>query len=274
MITAPTPSEDELHDAPAILAEDAVLFPGMEVTMAIRDSKNVAATAQASKEHSLVVLIPTLGPDGAVGSIGTLVFLQRMTPVRGGGVQWVSKGLWRVRVERVLEEKTYVRVRFRKVGDIEDIPSGNRSDMMKAVHDQIDEFVRLMPGIPPEIIAFLKELDTPGKLADMCANSPFFTHDERLDLLKTLDAEKRLEKVNKLFTKQLNDLRGLAKKKTILECTTCIDLADRAFELGPRQSGDVAREFLDHVIRDHRDELLTLLAEKYGPAFLSRRELK
>ena len=45
-------------------------------------------------------------------------------------------------------------------------------------------------------------------------------------------------------------------------------------EIGPDQSGVVAREFLDHVVREHPDELVALLAEKYGPIFLRRRELK
>jgi ATP-dependent Lon protease len=255
------------------LAEDAILFPEMEVTITIGDPKNVAAAAQALKEHKLVVLIPAHGPDGVAGSIGTLVLLQRMIPARGGGAQAQSKGLWRVRVDRVLEESPYARVRFTKAGESEQVSSGE-SSMMKVVFGQIDEFVRMMPGIPPEIIAFLKEADAPGKLADICANSPFFTFEERLDLLRTLDAEERLGKVHKLFERQLGDLRRLAERKTIPECATCTDLADKVFELGPNRSGDVAREFLDHIAREHADELLALLAERYGPEFLRRRALK
>jgi len=270
---APASPEDDSYEAPALFAGDAILFPEMEVMIAVGDSKNASAAAHAFKENKLVVLIPAPGPAGAEGAIGTLVLLLRMIPARGGGAQALSKGLWRVRVDKVLEESPFARVRFSKAGESDGVSSGG-SKMMEAVFGQIDEFVRMMPGIPPEIIAFLKKADAPGKLADICANSPFLTFEERLDLLRTLDTEERLGKVFKLFERQLGELRQLAERKTIPECSTCIDLADKALELGLNQSGDVTREFLDHVVREHSDELLALLAERYGPVFLRRRALK
>lgn len=264
-------SENGSFETPVLLAEDAIIFPEMEVTIGVRSPKNVAAATQSLKEHHLIVLIPPPGPKGAAGSIGTLVLLQRMIPGSGGSVQLYCKGLWRVHVERVIEDAPLPRVRFTKAGGIE--ASSGTTAAMETVFGQIDEFVRVMPGIPPEIIAFVKSRDTPGKLADTCAYSPFFSSEERLDLLRTLDAEERLRKVSLLFKKQLGELKRLARVTTIQDCPTCIDLADRALELQPG-SEDVAREFLDHLVREHPHEVLALVAERYGAAFLRRRELK
>jgi len=272
MTDAPTPSKGDSYEAPALFSHDAILFPDMEVTITVGDPRNVAAAAQAFKENKIVVLIPAPGPEAAAGSIGTLVLIRKMVAAKGGGAQALSKGLWRVRVEKVLEESPYAKVRFTKAGEHEGQSDG--SSTMKAVFGQIDEFVRMIPGIPPEIIAFLKKADAPGKLADACAYSPFLSFGEKLDLLRTLDGEERLQKINGLFEKQLNELRQLAKKTRIPECPTCMDLADKAFELGLSQSEDVAREFLAHVASEHADELLTLIAEKYGQTFLNRRALK
>ena len=284
----PISSEDDSYEAPALLAEDAILFPGMEVSMTMRDSKNIAAVVQAFKERNLIVMIPAPGPEGAVGSIGTLVLLLRDMSSGRGGAQWLSKGLWRVRVDQVLEQGSYVRVRFKRAGEDEDpadiaaatgpavaaSSAAMRSTVMRTVSNQIDEFTRLMPEIPQEIINFLKNIETPGKLADMCAYSPFFTFEEKLELLRTLDAEERLSKVSQLFDRQLSDLKRLAKTKSISECPTCIEFADKAFELGPSRNTAMAREFLDHVNREHVDELLAVLAERYGPEFLRKRALK
>jgi hypothetical protein len=44
--------------------------------------------------------------------------------------------------------------------------------------------------------------------------------------------------------------------------------------MGLNRSGEIAKEFLDHIVREHPDELLILLAARYGPAFLRRRALK
>ena len=268
-----TSSKDETYDAPAILADDVILFPEMEVSMSVHDPKSVAAANQAFREHNLVVLVPSPDLDQAVGSIGTLVLLRRTAPAQGSGAQSLWKGLWRVKVEGILSGDPYVRVKFSKAGVNDDVHS-EKSNVMKAVFDQIDEFVRVMPGIPSEIVAFLKEIDSPGKLADLCAYSPFFTRGERLELLNTLDPEERLTKVNRLFEKQLSNLKRLADTTSILQCNTCLDLADRAFELGPGGGAEVAKEFLDHVAREHSDELLGLIAERYGPAFMRRRALK
>ena len=273
MIDSPHSKEGESFEAPALMAEGAILFPEMQVAITISDPRNVAAAEQAFREHNLVVLVPAPARRPTEGSIGTLVLLQKSVRVKEGVVQLLSRGLWRVRVQTVVDETPYVRVKFTQAGEAE-APLAPPSSSMKAVLDQIDEFVKLIPGIPREIIAFLKEADSPGKLADICAYSPFFTFEEKLDLLATLDAEMRLAKVSSLFEKQLNDLRTMASRRTIEDCPTCMDLADRAFDLGPGRGGEVVREFINHVAQEHMDELMTLLAGKYGPAFMRRRALK
>ena len=263
----------DTYEAPAILADDAILFPEMELNISLRDPKSLAASRQAFKEHSLVVLVPSLGLEDVVGSIGMLVLLRKAAAGEGSGAQSLWKGLWRVKVERVLEKEPYVRVQFSKPAVFEDTPTED-SEMMKAVFRQIDEFIRIIPGIPTEIVTFLKGVKSPGRLADLCAYSPFFSRQDRLELLRTLDPEARLRKVNRLFEDQLSSMKKLARIKTILECNTCVDLADRAFELGPGRGTQAARDFLDHVSREHPDELLGLIAERYGAEFMRRRALK
>jgi len=269
----PGPAREDTYEAPAILADDAILFPEMELNISLHDSKSLAAARQAFKEHSLVVLVPSPSAEGAVGSIGMLVLLRRAVAGEGSGAQSLWKGLWRVRVDRILEKEPYVRVQFSKPSASEDTPSED-SEMIKDVLGQIDEFIRVIPGIPTEIVAFLKSVKSPGRLADLCAYSPFFSRQDRLDLLRTLDPEERLRKVNRLFQEQLNSMKQLARATAILECSTCVDLADRAFEPGPGRGAQAARDFLDHVGREHPEELLGLIAERYGQEFMRRRALK
>jgi len=266
-------SNEETYEAPAILVDDAIVFPEMEVSMSVHEPRSVAAAAQALREHNLVVLIPTPSIDLVVGAIGTLVHLKNTAPSQGAGAQSIWKGLWRVKVEGVVAEDPYVRVRFSRAEKISEVQSGG-ADLMKAVVDQIDEFVEVIPGLPQEVVSFLKNVDGPGKLSDLCAYSPFFTRSERLELLRILDPNERLRMIHGLFEKQLSTLRKMAKTPTILECPTCIDLADKAFEAGPSIGAKVAREFLEHVTREHPDELLGMIAERYGPAFMRRRALK
>jgi ATP-dependent Lon protease len=260
------------YEAPALIAEDEVIFPQTEVTITARKSRNTHALLQATKERQLIVFMPSQGSKAAAGSIGTLV-LVRKTTLTKDGVTASLKGLWRVRVEKVLEEAEYSKVRFTKVEEAEDASAG-KSKIMQDVLDQIDEFVKLIPGIPSEVIEVLRSTETPGKLADLCAYSPGFSREERLELLRTLGAEERLAKVSKFFQRQLTALRELAKVKQIPECETCAELADKAFESEPTRRGEIALEFLNHVVQKHPDELLGLIAERYGPVFMRRRAMK
>ena len=248
-----------------------MIFPHTEVTITARDQRNTAALLQAVKERQLIVLVPISGP-AEKGLIGTLV-LVRKTAMAKGGVNASVKGLWRVRIEQVLEDGTHPRVRFTRIEESDDASAG-RPEVMKTVLGQIEEFVKLVPFIPTEIIEALRRAETPSKLADLCAYSPAFSAEERLDLLRTLGAVERLEKVSGHFERQLADLRELAKVKTIPECETCTELADKAFDSDPNHRGEIAVEFLNHVVQRHAGELLGLLAEKYGPTFMRRRALK
>jgi hypothetical protein len=63
--------------------------------------------------------------------------------------------------------------------------------------------------------------------------------------------------------------------KPISECEICSDLADKAFEAKqPSVMGEIASNFLSHVIKDHTGELMAVLAEKYIPIFTKKREMR
>lgn len=66
----------------------------------------------------------------------------------------------------------------------------------------------------------------------------------------------------------------MSEQVPIVKCHTCADIADKAFESGPDRMGEVSVEFLNHVVQNHTGELLGILAERYGPIFLAKREMR
>jgi hypothetical protein len=262
------PSEDDF-EVPAVFSEDVVLLPHMEVTISLKESASQSAIVSALSSRHLIAMIPSNGYQ--VGDIGTLALLEDRKQTTKGSVQ--LKGLWRIRVREVIKEGTRPSVKFQKAEDFKDVP-GQAADVIRKVHGQVDEFAELMPTVPEEVISFIKGIDSPGKLADVCAGSPMFTNEERLELLETLDPKKRLAKVSERMEKDLQALRELGRTTTIGECETCMDFADRAFESDGALGGDVTAAFLDHIVNRHAGELLSLIAGKYGPAFMQKRSLR
>ena len=60
----------------------------------------------------------------------------------------------------------------------------------------------------------------------------------------------------------------------ISNCETCADIADRAFESRPGEIGKIAVDFLNHVMQNHTEEVLAVLAERYAPVFLAKRSMR
>ncbi len=263
----------EEYDAPAVLLKRVVLFPHMEAGVTVKDQRNLAAVRQAMEEHHLVVFVSHTSSDNLVGAVGTLVLVQKNSLTPRNEMQTLLRGLSRVRVEGIVQEQGYTRARFRKIEETDQVVKSEGSAWQR-VHEQLEEFIKLIPGIPEEIITLLKHAENPGQLADLCAYSPEFTFEERLDLLQTVDPEERLEKVSKLFERQLEALKTTSQTSMIPDCETCSDLAEKAFEAEPNQFGEMISAFLNHVVQEHSGELLALLAEKYGPIFMMKRALR
>lgn len=275
-------SEARDYEVPALLSEEFVLFPGMEIVTVVNEKRGITALREAMREHQILAFIPASSKSEASSSIGTLAIVRKAKksqiedealPVSDDGLE--LKGMWRIRIKKIVEsESGYPRAVFERASEIVFSPTPQAGALVSKVQAQIDEFAELIPEIPKEIVALLKQTNSPGELADLCANSPEFTHEEKVDLLETLNQEERLSKVTKLFEKQLKALKKLAKVEPISECEKCLELADKAFDSDPSLRAEIAVQFLNHVVRDHTGELLGLLAEKYLPIFMSKRSMR
>lgn len=273
-------SEAKDYDVPALLSEEFVLFPGMEIITVVNERRSQTALREALREHQIVAFIPS--DKSSSSNIGTLAIVKRprpreedselASPVSEGSLE--LKGMWRIKIKKLVESSPgYPRAVFERANEAP-ASTPNSSELVNKVQAQIDEFVTLIPQIPREIVELLKHTHSPGELADLCANSPEFTHDEKVELLETLDQEERLAKVTKLFDKQLKALKKLTKVEPIADCDRCLELADKAFDSDPNFRAEIAVQFLNHVVRDHTGELLALLAEKYLPIFMNKRAMR
>jgi ATP-dependent Lon protease len=273
-------SEPRDYEVPALLSDEFVLFPGMEIVTVVNERRGQTALRDALQEHQILAFIPASKSEAS--GIGTLAIVKRTktkddTDFAGipGEESLELKGMWRIRIKKLVETPTgYPRAIFERASEIPFAPNKDASALVTKVQGQIDEFVELIPEIPREIVSLLKHTNTPGELADLCANSPEFSHDEKVDLLKTLSQEERLSKVTKLFEKQLKALKKLEKVEPISECERCLELADKAFDSDANARAEIAVQFLNHVVRDHTGELLALLAEKYLPVFMNKRAMR
>lgn len=258
------------YEVPAIASEGLVLFPGIEVHIVLKDKESLSAVNAAMRRDHVLALIPS--PRPVTGTIWTLAMLKNTGTVVETNLRAEINGMWRIRVKGFSKSSGYLKVQFERAE--EPVASGEGESLMKKVQAEVAESTKLIPEIPKEVLSVVGEAKTPGALADLCANSPQFAHEERLKLLDTLDQVQRLKIVSEILEKRLNALTTMAQIKPISECEKCIELADIAFDSDPGKAAEIAISFLNHVVSDHTGELLGLLAEKLAPTFLSRRSLR
>jgi ATP-dependent Lon protease len=270
-VTERVTSTDKDEQVPAFFSRDIVLFPGMQISMTLGEEKGKDAVSHALQENRLVAFIPTDFERERQG-IGVLTLVagtERMT----NAVRVELKGLWRVKVSSPTGLGSGPLVKVEKLEETE----GSRRDgesTIRRVHAQLDEFRELIPDIPAEVTTMLSEAKTASELSDLCAMSPTLTHEERLELLSTLDPDERLGMLSRHFDRELEVLRNMVEAKPIPECEICADLADSAFDAEQGARAEAIVELLNHMVGNHTTELLNVLAEKYGPSFMKRRSLR
>jgi ATP-dependent Lon protease len=261
-----TPTEDG-YEVPALFLKDIVLLPFMEVSLSLKENVGREAVLESLSSRHLVAMVPADGY--RVGDIGTLTLLDEE---EGSKEQVSLKGLWRIRIREVRGEVGRPKVKFTRIEDFKEAPGA--AAMVRKVHGQVDEFLKLMPSLPKEVVSPVLETNSPGKLADLCAASPMFNDRERLEFLEMLDPQERLERVSDRLERALQALREAARPTQIQDCEICMDFADRALEAGDSTRNLIVADFLEHVVEKHPAEIMNLIAEKYGPSFMQKRSLR
>ena len=66
----------------------------------------------------------------------------------------------------------------------------------------------------------------------------------------------------------------MQKPTPIERCESCAEIADMALDGGVEVFRKASSEFLKHVVDVHPAEILGLIAERYGPIFLAKRQLR
>ncbi len=195
---------------PLLPLKDAVIFPRMVVPLLVGRPMSLAAV-----EECLAADIPLFlcaqkdaskeDPKSAdMHRIGIGARILQTLRMPDGTMKVVVEGLGRGRAVRFDFSNEFAEVM------VQHIEPRLRQDrevkgLMRAAMAQFEEYVRLSQRVAPEILSSIRDLTDPETLADaICAYLPLRL-EERQELLATLDAGERLEKIAGFLMRE-NDL--------------------------------------------------------------------
>ncbi|MEA2447411.1 MAG: ATP-dependent Lon protease [Actinomycetota bacterium] len=201
-------SQVTTRQLPVVPLDSGVVLPHMVVTVGLEQDEAKAAIEAAGSGDGLVLLVPRT--DGRYGRIGTVAKLEDSGELPNGDEAAVVRGLHRAVIETgVAGTGGALWVRAEPSPDPE-VASEHASEMGKEYRALIETIIETRGG--RAVTEFLRGISNPGHLADTSGYSPVLSHDQKLEVLETLDVEERL---TKLIAWAKEDLAELSLKEKI-----------------------------------------------------------
>ncbi|HEU4356235.1 MAG TPA: endopeptidase La [Actinomycetota bacterium] len=181
----------DTHVLPLLPLTTGVVLPGMVVTLTIESDEARRAVAAAESTDGELLLVPRIGQRFA--QVGTVAKLEDVGRLRGGLEAIVIRGLHRAVVSRgVPGTGDAIWVEIDRRPDPTD-PGPRAGDLAREYRATIEAIVEARGA--PQVGELLRGITDPGQMADTSGYSPDLSFEQRVEVLETLDVERRLETV-------------------------------------------------------------------------------
>jgi ATP-dependent Lon protease len=232
---------------PLIPIRDGVIFPNTDSVLTFGRPKSLAALESSFSSERIVCFVLQKNsklndPSPAdLYSVGTLSRIERMTRTEGEIIAQV-RGISRVKIESVFEERSYLMAKVVEIPDVVD----NSPEIKALCNHLTNEFRRAMNlGKTVDFLVFMNIMsdNSPYEFADLIASVLDIKPSERQELLEITDVKTRLEKITDILSKEL---KVLELEKRIASKT------QERFEKGAREA--ILRERLKTIEKELGDE--------------------
>jgi len=197
---------------PLLPLRDVVVFPHMVIPLFVGRAKSIKALESAMEAGKSIVLVaqknavkdePAADELYRVGSIANIL---QMLKLPDGTVKVLVEGTQRVKILRVMDEKSHFDADIDPVSVDESL--GHEVEAMRrALINQFDQYVKLNKRIPPETLTSLAGIDDSGRLADTIAAHLPLKLEQKQAILELFDVRKRLEHLLGLLEAELDILQ-------------------------------------------------------------------
>ncbi len=218
----------EAFEVPVMPLRDLVVFPTMVVPLFVGRSFSIRAVEEALKKDRLIFLI--LQKDKAVESpgmedlyeVGTIAHVVRSAPIEESRLKILVQGIKRARLLEYKQAGDYYVARVQPLEEQELDPENLSSEVkayIKSLKEQLDTAISLGKQVIPDLIMLIKDIEDPGRLADLTASILDIKAVEAQRVLETLDPVERLKLVHQYLQSEVgllevqSKIRGVARER-------------------------------------------------------------
>ncbi len=201
-------------ELPVLPLRDTVLFPNSFMPLAVAREASVRLIDEATASGRMIgvftqreasveePLLDDLYP------IGTATHIHKMFKLPDGSLRLIVQGLARVRLERIVQTRPYLRGAVSNAEEIlRDEDHLEIDALQRNIKGNFQHVVSLSPVLSDDLQALSANITDPGKLADFIASSlTTIGTPVKQEVLDTLDIRARMDTLNRILIKELEVL--------------------------------------------------------------------
>jgi ATP-dependent Lon protease len=212
-------------ELPVLPLRDTVLFPNSFMPLAVARESSVALIDDAiAGDKQIAVFTQKNAADEEPGQeglfpTGTFAHIHKMFKLPDGSLRLIVQGLARIRLDAITSTTPYLRATIREVSDVVAEPDDVETDaLVRNIRTHFQQIVQLSPVLSEDLSTLVSNIAEPGRLADFIASSlSTVTTAVKQELLEIEDVRLRMERLNRVLTKELEVLEVGSKIQSQVE---------------------------------------------------------
>ena len=195
---------------PILPLRNAVIYPFLSMPVAVsrpESMKLIEETLSGQKLFGVVAQKSTEVEDPRIDEmyeVGTVVKLLKMIRTPEGEMYVLVQGVSRMKTLSFIQERPYYIATIETLQDNEEEDANDKELIatVKNLKDLFNSVAQLAYNISNEVLTMILNVDDHGLLADMIAENPSFSLQERQEVLEMLNVKARLQRVTALLTRE------------------------------------------------------------------------
>ena len=204
---------------PLLPLRDIVVFPHMMVPLYVGRTKSINAVEEAMRGSRELLLAAqkkakTNDPSSEdIYLVGTVGQIMQHIKRPDGTVKVLVEGRRRTRIKSFLQNEALFSV------EVEDIAehveqSAEQEALQRTVQEVFDNYARLSKRLQPDVLASIRAIEEPGRLADTIIAHLPIKHPDKQSMLEMESPRERLEKLYELMQAEIEILQVERKIRT------------------------------------------------------------
>jgi ATP-dependent Lon protease len=161
--------------------------------------------------------------------IGVAALITKMIRMQDGTLRVIVQGLTRIRIRELIAQEPYFKARVRVLYE-DYTPSVELDALMGQAKELFEKLAEMVPHISSDLVNVVRNIDHPGRLADVIAHSlRSVTTDEKQEILELVETRARLERIIYILKKEISIIE--VRQKIQSEVKNEIDRTQREYWL-------------------------------------------